>query len=144
MRGFEVEDSAAVLIGFASGALGTITVSDTAVSPWSWELTAGENPAYPRQDAFCYLVAGTRGALSLPSLDLYDQDGERSWMRPLQRSRLAYEPADPLARQIANFRGVIRGSESPVVPGREGLKTLEVVDAVKRAAASGERIALAH
>ena len=41
------EDSAVILLRFANGALGTVTVSDTIVAPWSWELTTGgENPAY--------------------------------------------------------------------------------------------------
>ena len=44
---------------------------------------------------------------------------------------------DPLGLQIANFRGVIRGTAEPVVSGREGLKTLRVIDAVKRAAETG-------
>ena len=45
LRGFEVEDSAAMILRFESGAIGTITLSDSAVAPWSWEFAAGENPA---------------------------------------------------------------------------------------------------
>ena len=40
-----VEETAGILLGFASGAIGTVTVSDAVPAPWSWELTAGENPA---------------------------------------------------------------------------------------------------
>jgi len=32
---------------------------------------------------------------------------------------------------------VIRGSEKPLVSGREGLETLKVIEAVKQAAATG-------
>ena len=60
VRGFEVEDTAAAIITFANGALGTLTISDTVVSPWSWELTLGENPAYPKTGEFCCLIGGTR------------------------------------------------------------------------------------
>ena len=40
-------------------------------APWSWEMTSGENPAYPRQEENCYLIAGTEGALSIPKLELW-------------------------------------------------------------------------
>ena len=42
VRGFAVEDTAAVLLRFHSGAIGTICVSDTAASPFSWDLASGE------------------------------------------------------------------------------------------------------
>ncbi|MEV9174298.1 gfo/Idh/MocA family oxidoreductase, partial [Klebsiella pneumoniae] len=74
-RGFAVEDTAAVTLRFAAGALGTLGVSDVAAGPWSWELTSGENPFYPRQDGDCYLVAGRDGALAVPTLDLWRYDG---------------------------------------------------------------------
>ena len=67
VRGFPVEDTAAMLLRFTSGALGTISISDTVAAPWSWELTSGEDKAFPRTDAFCYLVGGTEGAVSIPA-----------------------------------------------------------------------------
>ena len=39
-----------VLLRFRNGALGTVTVSDTAVAPWNWDLAAGEAERFPRQD----------------------------------------------------------------------------------------------
>ena len=47
VRGFAVEDTAALLLRFANGAIGTVTVSDATPAPWSWELASGENAAYP-------------------------------------------------------------------------------------------------
>ena len=47
IRKYKVEDTATVNLIFKSGALCTINISDTIVSPWSYELTAGENPVYP-------------------------------------------------------------------------------------------------
>ena len=47
IRKHKVEDTAIVNFLFKSGALCTLSVSDTIVAPWSYELTAGENPAYP-------------------------------------------------------------------------------------------------
>ena len=52
-RGFEVEDTAAIMLRFRSGALGTISISDTVAAPWSWELTSGEDKAFPRTDQSC-------------------------------------------------------------------------------------------
>lgn len=46
LRGNAVEETAVIILHFASGALGTVNVSDTIQSPWSWEFTTGENPAY--------------------------------------------------------------------------------------------------
>lgn len=65
-RNNTVEDTAAILLEFANGALGTVSVSDTIPAPWSWELTAAENPAYPTTDAACYSIGGTKASLSLP------------------------------------------------------------------------------
>ena len=36
VRGFQVEDSAVVSLQFENGALGSITCSDAAAAPWSW------------------------------------------------------------------------------------------------------------
>ena len=42
VRGFEVEDTAAVLLRLTNGALATDSLSDTAVAPWTWDLASGE------------------------------------------------------------------------------------------------------
>ncbi len=68
MRGNPIEETAAILLSFANGALGTFSVSDTTAAPWSWELTARENPAYPATGQACYMIGGTEGALELPGL----------------------------------------------------------------------------
>lgn len=66
LRGNVVEDTAVILLKFKGGALGTINVSDTIVAPWSWELTARENPAYPPTAESTYFIGGTHGSLELP------------------------------------------------------------------------------
>ena len=136
-RGFEVEDTAAVLLRFASGALGTLGVSDTAVSPWSWELTARENPAHPATAEDCCRIGGTHGSLALPSLTLWTHRGGRSWWEPIAATRFPLGLADPLVRQVEQFVRVVRDGAAPLVGGRDGLAALEVVEAVHASAASG-------
>jgi predicted dehydrogenase len=142
VRGHAVEESAAILLRFASGALGTVSVSDTIAGPWNWEMTAGENPAYPRTSEACYMIGGTRGSLSLPDLGLWSHQGDPDWWTPISRQSSPVDTADPLALQIRHFAAVIRGEAEPLVSGREGLETLRVIEAVKRSAGSGEEVRL--
>lgn len=118
-------------------------MSDSIAAPFSWELTAGENPAYPHTGESCYLIGGTHGSLTLPYLDLWQHGATRSWWEPIAKDRVPYEPEDPLALQVAQFAAVIRGKAAPLVSGREGLNTLKVIEAVKESAASGGTVHLA-
>ncbi len=141
-RGFEVEDTAAMVMTFANGAVGTLSVSDTSVGPWSWELTSGENPAYPKTDAASILIGGTRGGLEIPSGRIWSNPGKPGWWEPLEHRTPTVSPAPPLQRQIAHFCAVIRGDEAPKVSARDGLRTIEVIEAVKTSARSGRRVDL--
>ncbi len=140
VRGLAVEDSAVILLRFASGALGTMNVSDTVVSPWSWEFTAGENPHYTQTPESTYLIGGSKASLSVPHLDLWRHTTKPDWWEPIAAERVAVAHEDPLACQIDNFCAVIRGTATPVVSGREGLQTLRVMAAIQQAARSGEII----
>lgn len=137
IRGFEVEDTAAVLLRFASGALGTMSLSDTIPAPWSWELTARENPAYPATGQSCYLIGGTAGALSLPDLRLWRHEGGGGWWDPITTTSPPVPATDPLIAQIANFTATIAGTAHPVVTGTDGLRALELVTAIHTAAHTG-------
>ena len=137
-RGFDVEDTAAMVFTFANGALGTFLLSDTAASPRSWEQTSQENKSYDSfPDEDCYHIAGTRGSLSVPTMRLRVYEGVPSWWEPLTSSTIDLDRSDPLANQITHFAAVIRGEVQPVCSGRDGLKTLKVVDAVVEAARTG-------
>ena len=142
LRNNEVEETAVILLHFASGALGTVNVSDAIQAPWSWEFTSGENPAYSHTKETCYNIGGTGGSLSVPYLDLWRHPAKADWWSPLEYERIRVAHQDPLALQIANFCGVIRGTAKAVVPASEGLKTLKVIEAVKQAAASGALVRL--
>ena len=136
-RGFAVEDSAAILLRFANGALGTFNVSDATPSAANWELSSGENPDYPNAAADCYLLAGTAGSLDVPSLTLWSQNDARGWFHPLARETLACQPADPLALQLDHFLRVIEGSERPLTTIADAARSLRVVLAIAQAASSG-------
>ena len=140
-RGFAVEDTAAVILRFKSGALGTLLISDTVSSPWSWETTSGENPEFPNSGQDSILIGGTRGSLAIPSLDLrWHEQGKEDWLKPLAQKREDIVPADPYIVQMGNFADVIRGIETPVVSGRDGMMTLAATLAISAAAKSGEPV----
>lgn len=142
-RGGANEDLASALLDFENGAVGTITVSDSIVSPWSWEMTSGEYPIYPRTPASCYQLGGTHGALSLPDLKVWTHlDGQRDWWTPMTASCEIRENSDPLTSQIAHFAAVIRGQARPLVSGLEGVRTLEVIEAIQKSARTGEIVML--
>jgi predicted dehydrogenase len=142
VRGNPVEDACAIALEFASGALGTVSVSDTVVAPWSWEQTTGENPAFPQTDQCCFQIGGTHGALSIPKLEIWSNEGKRSWLEPLKVERVHAPRKDPLRLQVEQFCRVIRGEEAPLVPGSEGLATLRVIAAIQEAARGGARVRL--
>lgn len=141
-RGFENEEVAAAVLKFANGAIGTITVSDGIVSPWSWELTSREYPIYPVTDQSCYHIGGSQGSLSIPDLTLWNQAGKNDWWAPINATSMPQESSDPLVNQIDHFRRVILELESPLVSGEEGLRTLRVLEAIENSASSGNTILL--
>lgn len=142
LRGYENEDLAAAVLRFESGAVCTITVSDSVVSPWSWELTSREYPIYPATNESCYLIGGSEGALSIPDMRLWQHDGGTSWWNPIKATAMPVSSSDPLINQIAHFEEIIRGHCAPLVNGEEGLKTLRVVEAIQKAAVTQKLIHL--
>jgi predicted dehydrogenase len=141
IRKFPVEDSVAINLRFANGALGTFMLSDTAATDRNWEHTSGEEPRYDKahtDEQDCYLVTGTCGSLAIPTLRIqrYLKEEDRSWHKPLQKSVAGVEAVDPMERQMAHFCDVIRGRAEPLVSARDGLQNLRVVEAVAEAARS--------
>lgn len=144
-RGFDVEDSAAIILSFANGALGTFILSDAAASSKSWEMTTGENAAYPHFPAEnCYHLAGTMGSLDFPSMRTrtYAGQAERSWWAPFREARLEVSDADPLATQLDHFVDVVRRTAAPRVSAADAYANMRVLDAITRSAQSGRRVHL--
>jgi predicted dehydrogenase len=144
-RKFPVEDTSAMIFTFANGALGTFLLSDTAASPRSWEQTSQENKSYDSfEDEDAYHIAGTTGSLSIPTMRLKVYPGKQSWWEPFTSSVETVDRSDPLAHQITHFAQVIRGDATPICSGRDGLKTLKVVDAVAESASTGQPVAITY
>lgn len=143
VRGNEVEETAVILLRFESGLLGTMNVCDAAVAPWSWELTAHENPDYPATNENTLWIGGTKGSLSVPNLTLRQNHGKSGWWEPISATRQMVSFEAPLVRQMAHFGRVIRGEEQPIVTGADGLAALRVIEAIKMSAASGQTVHVA-
>ncbi|MEM7461871.1 MAG: Gfo/Idh/MocA family oxidoreductase [Pseudomonadota bacterium] len=140
IRRFENEDLAAAILTFSNGAIATISVADAIASPWSWELTARENPDFPPTDQSCYLIGGTLGALSVPDLKIWSHEGSPNWWTPMAARNLSANSGESLTDQALHFANVIRGNETPIVSGVEGLKSLQVVEAIQQAADTGQAV----
>ena len=134
-RGFEVEDTAAMVLRFTNGMLGTMTISDSAAAPWSWEMTSGEDKAFPQSDQFCYTLGGAKASVTVPRLEVWSHTGD-GWRTPLESERVFVPEQDPLTAQMRHFIDVVRGKAEPIIDAPEATRTLEATLAVKQAAAS--------
>ena len=143
VRGFPVEDTVAINLRFAAGVLGTFMLSDTAACARSWEQTSRENEAYPSYaDEDCYVIAGTNGSLSVPTMRLktYPSAADRSWWKPFQIGLVSMVRDDPIERQLEHFGAVVRGEAKPLVNARDGLANLRVTEAIAQAAKSNTTV----
>lgn len=145
VRGFPVEDTVAINLQFAGGALGSFLLSDTAACARSWEQTSRENKAYSSyEDEDCYVIAGTNGSLAVPTmrLKIYARPEDRSWWKPFQTGVAQVTREDPMRRQMEHFGAVARGEAEPLVTAHDGLANLRVTEAIAEAARSGRVVAL--
>ena len=137
VRGFAVEDTVAINLAFKNGALGTFMLSDVSATPKSWEQTSRENPSYASYaDEDCYTVSGTRGSLSVPTMRLktYATEEDASWWKPFAEESIAVNRLDPLKCQLEHFLDVIKGTAEPLVSASDGLRNLQITEAVRRSA----------
>ena len=52
------------------------------------------------------------------------------------------ETGDPLVLQVDHFADVVAGRAEPLVPGREGIASLAVIEAIKAAAEGQTRVTI--
>jgi predicted dehydrogenase len=143
-RGFEVEDTAAAILRLTSGALVTLSLSDSAVAPWSWDLATGESCLFPPQPTpvNTHFLCGTEGSLTLPTLERWSYRASKSWLLPLSVEAIAIEQSDPFLEQLHHFFRVIRHDEIPKVTAADAALTLRATLAVREAARHGRGVNL--
>ncbi len=140
-RKHKVEDTATVSLIFESGALCTLNISDTIVAPWSYELTAGENPAYPVTNQSAYMIGGTKGSIQFPNLKYWFYKKERSWWNKIfLKSDINKKDDNTLVNQIDHFSDVVFKKVKPKVNGSDGLNSLKIFAAITKSAKTGKKI----
>jgi len=140
IRGFEVEDTAVINLRFVNGILGSFVLSDVAASWESWELTAGENNAYPfYPKKSCYSITGTLGSLSVPNMEInfFNKSDKRSWWTEFAEDKIDYNRDDPLLGQLSHFNDIIKFNNKPKVSALDGLINVKIIEAIKLAAYKG-------
>ena len=143
IRKYAVEDTAIVNLVFDSGVLCTLNVSDTIVSPFSYELTAGENPAYPVTNQSAYYIGGTKGSVQFPNLKYWHNKGERSWWKKIfHKDTSTRESKRTLVNQIEHLCDVVSKKSKPKVSGNDGLQSLKIFAAIIKSSKTGKKIKL--
>ena len=142
-RGHEVEDTAAIIVRFRSGALATIAVSDATPSPWGWEMATGENPLIPATGENCYRFMGTKASFDFPDIQLWhhaDQD-HGAWHDAITVAHSPSVERQAMAEQLKHFCRLVMGDGIACVSGEDGLATLAATEAVKHSVKSGLPVA---
>lgn len=145
-RAFAAEEGAAIVLSFASGAVGTFVVSDATPSPFNFEAGTGENPMIPWAGKDFYRVFGTRASLSVPDMVRFSYDGgeEKSWTQVLSERKFEVEDSVPFDAQVEHFVRLVRGEvEEPLCTGEDGLRALIVCEAVREAMRTGMAVDVA-
>jgi len=147
IRNFPVEDTVAINFLFENGTLGTFLLSDTAATASSWEQTSRENPSYPSYNyEDCYSIAGTLGSLGIPTMRIKSYSGieQPSWWTPFTDETINVDRKDPLSCQLKHFLDVINTNADPIVSARDGLRNLQVADAIRNSATQQKLIKLKY
>ena len=143
LRSHPKEETAAVLLEFVDGAVGTFLLSDVAPSPWTWEQAVGENPDFPKSAQNVYRFIGSKAALDFPNLVLWQHgDDHRDWIHEISPEPITVEFEDPYVSQCRHFCAVINGNEQPRITAVDAAKTLRATLAVFEAADKGTEIRL--
>ncbi len=143
IKNFEKEDTAALVLRFSNGALGTFLLSDQMPTPWAWELGTGENPLFPPTGENCVRFMGTRASLDFPNLKLWKHETEvNSWDQQIHGTSISMPFEQAYVEQCKHLVEVVRGNAKPRIDAQDGTRTLKATLAVLESADTGNRIDL--
>lgn len=141
VRGHEKEETAAIILRFENGALGTFLLSDSAASPWAWEYGFDENPEFPPAYQNSCRFVGDQASLEFPNLKFWrHEETAKGWNSPLRAEDRSCHPGDAYINQCRHFCRVIRGEEGPRITAEDATRSLKATLAVFEAAESGRRV----
>ena len=86
------------------------------------------------------IILATPNQMHVPTMRVKIFEGKRSWWEPFATSTESVDRTDPLTNPVKHFDDFIRGAAEPICSGRNGLKTLQVVDAVVESARTGRPV----
>ncbi len=134
-RRIEVEDTAAVVVEFESGALATV------------QATTSVYPGYPRRLG----IHGDRGSIvleedTLVAWDLLDPGDGPAPALGRTESQASNDPgavgAEGHIRQLGDFADAVRTGRRPLVDGAEGRKAVEIILAAYESSKEGRPVVL--
>lgn len=134
VRGAGRVESGVIALRFASGAVASLTFSDTAPSPWGFEAGTGENPNIGETGEDFLWIAGTTGGVAFPSLTVWG--GAADWSEAARADRRPAPRTDALAAQLDHFLDVLDGAP-PLIDAADARETLRVTLMADAQAAGG-------
>ena len=144
----EVEDTAVASIRFAGGALGSVLVSNSQKPGIFAKVHVhGRNGASAgvQTDGGAMFIAGMSGIAEPPFNDLWTIPGEESsldaWKKADADLFAAVEPTEYFhSLQFADIAAAIRENRASSIDGREGRKTVALIEAIYRSGREGKPI----
>lgn len=136
----EVEDTAAAIVKFKSGAIGNILVSNSQKPGIYGKVHVhGENGASAgvQTDGGAMFIAGKTGVAEPPVNDLWTITGEEHLLKEwVKQDTEKFNSCDPtieyIKYQIEDFLSAIKNNRDPYVNGEAGRKTVELFTAIYR------------
>ena len=139
-RAHGLEETVALTLTHSNGTVGTVLLSDSAASPWTWEQATGENvPTFPQSGESPYRFVFESGAVEFPRIRIWSQE-TADWTHGFSmqdRDMLVRSWTQVFEDQIAHFYEVAAGKAPPKVTAREGIEALNVALTVKQAIQDG-------
>jgi UDP-N-acetyl-2-amino-2-deoxyglucuronate dehydrogenase len=134
----EVDDTAAAIIKFKSGAIGNILVSNSQKPGIYGKVHVhGENGASVgvQTDGGAMFIAGSTGVAEPPVNDLWTVPGEENLLKKwVKEDTEIFNSCDPtvyyMQCQIEDFIDAVRNDREPAVTGEAGRKTVELFTAI--------------